>query len=64
MVWAQIIDNEGKVTGHVPLDPKAVTYLVTNSGTDGPYHALRAENTLVSHFATCPNASQFSGRKK
>lgn len=40
--------------GKICLDPVAPVYVVTGHGA-----AIRAANYYVSHFATCPDASQF-----
>ena len=55
IVWAKT--PEGKV---VPLDPVAPTYDV-RLNLMGDQTAERS-SAYVSHFATCPNANDFSGK--
>jgi hypothetical protein len=50
IIWGKT--PEGK---SIPLDPKPPTYVL---GEDGV--AVRSA-AMVSHFATCPDARQFSG---
>lgn len=46
--------------GHaVPLDPKPPVYQLTESGA-----LVRMTNAMVSHFATCPKANDFSGSRR
>lgn len=59
IVWAKNTQS-GKP---IPLDPRPPTYVVTKE-QDGGVLAHRAETVMVSHFATCPMASQFSGRNR
>lgn len=47
---------EGKT---VPLDKSAPVYLVAETGL-----AIRANRCFVSHFKSCPKASEFSAGKK
>jgi hypothetical protein len=47
----------------IPLDPRPPVYTVVGL-KDGQAIVQRLENALVSHFATCPNANDFSGGKK
>ena len=63
IVWAET--SHGK---KVPLDPKALVFSVMSQGdkliavkpTGGPI----GERFMVSHFATCPDANQWSGQKR
>ncbi|MCC6671074.1 MAG: hypothetical protein IT458_08435 [Planctomycetes bacterium] len=65
IVWATKEDG-----GKVPLDASAPVYAVTEvgdeiaGGAEAVVLAKRAERHLVSHFATCPQASEFSGRSR
>ena len=58
----------------IPLDPRPPVYQIVTDGDAGPpdivrlaqhfdASALRA-TAMVSHFATCPKASEFSASKK
>lgn len=55
-------------TGHtIPLDPNPPVYYVEYSDGDehdAPVIATRAKEYMVSHFATCPKANDFSGKNK
>jgi len=61
--------SDGKT---IPLDPRPPVYLVTENADGatcdriGPGQSLFGHPmaTMVSHFATCPKASQFSGSKR
>ena len=58
MIWAE--DNEGK---NIPLDPKPPVYELMGENR-GKSLVRRHRQAFVSHFATCPDAAQFSkGRK-
>lgn len=73
MVWA--VTPDGK---KIPLDPKASVYRVTSNGPNEPPTAelvrtrqtvgdndvVQEDSYMVSHFHTCPNASDFSGRSR
>ena len=49
----------------VPMDPSAPVYrIVGTAGSDGTVRIERDKAAMVSHFATCPKASQFRGGKK
>lgn len=73
-MWAVIVrrDAQGKVIeGRVPLDPSPPVYRIATRGgrivgyrANGAEYAQAAEEHLVSHFATCPKASEFSGAGK
>jgi hypothetical protein len=58
IVWA-ILENGKKI----PLDPTPPCYVLTACGGPEPA-AVRDRGVMVSHFATCPKANQFSGSKK
>lgn len=50
----------------IPLDPTPPVYRSTEGqqiNTDGVF-IERASDAYVSHFATCPNANDFSGKNK
>lgn len=52
--------DDGKI---VPLDPSPPVYeLVTDLA--GKQTAVRVKDTFVSHFATCPRASEFGTARK
>ena len=57
IVWA-VLENGTKV----PLDPKPPVYHTGTLRPDGGVNATRDREALVSHFATCPQANQFSGK--
>ena len=59
ILWA----TDEKGTRH-PLDPRAPVYSFNGGDLDGEFKVHRAEGCFVSHFATCPKASDFSGSKK
>lgn len=55
IVWAK--SDTGAT---IPLDPQAPVYTLNEDGT-----CARNKDAMVTHFATCPNANQFSkGGKK
>lgn len=61
IVWG--ITEDGK---KIPLDPKPPVYFLSgfkSENGDGPEIA-RAKDAMVSHFATCSKANDFSGSKK
>jgi hypothetical protein len=67
IVWGETRDGK-----RIPLDPRAAVYCY-QEGLDGKDavcdRALEINGTptlrfMVSHFATCPKASEFSGRGK
>lgn len=63
VIWAAITKEDG-TPGKVPLDPRATCFEVVGSGAAGPsggVNARRAPQAYVSHFATCRDASRFSG---
>lgn len=49
---------EGK---KIPLDPHAPVYSAIEQR--GRTEVVRTHLAMVSHFATCPNANDFSGSK-
>ena len=54
IIWGT--DPEGK---RIPLDPRPPVYMVEPSGK-----CRRVSNAMVTHFATCPKAAEFSGKGK
>jgi len=53
-----------KDTGMViPLDPKPPVYAVVEEA-DGEIVCKRLELAMVSHFATCSKANEFSGKNR
>ena len=60
IVWG--LTREGK---RIPLDPRPPIYLLMDTGTDGVMvEKTEQHRYMVSHFATCPKASDFSASKK
>ena len=63
IVWG--VTEDGK---KIPLDPRAAVYRFTDHGQGGPRpdnsRIIRDRNAMVTHFATCPQAGQFSRSKK
>jgi hypothetical protein len=67
MVWGEYekLDDAGKATlVRVPLDPRAPVYRIVKHAADGTATIKRDHSAMVSHFSTCPQASQHSkGRR-
>lgn len=68
IVWATITRQDG-TPGRVPLDPRPPIFHVTPEGEGNAAGVLikpDADGTtsMVSHFATCPKASAFSGSRR
>jgi len=60
----EIIWGENADTGRpVPLDPTPPVYHVVEL-PNGKVMAHRDKHSMVTHFATCPDANKFSGRGK
>lgn len=59
IVWG--ITKEGI---KIPLDPKPPVYEFEDVEPGDHHLVARNKLAMVSHFATCPKASQFSGSKK
>jgi hypothetical protein len=56
-----------KTTQHgkkVPLDPKAIVFSVVGDIAVKPTPGVTGEVFMVSHFATCKNAADFSGKNR
>ena len=55
--------SDGK---NIPLDPRPPCYQITEIRDSLPIKVAARRNrmAMVSHFATCPKASEFSGSKK
>jgi hypothetical protein len=64
IVWAKNLRADGSLQ-NIPLDPRAPVYSVQVIGENEVRCTLvPRDNFMVSHFATCPNANDFSrGRK-
>lgn len=64
ILFARVTKLDGE-EGHVPLDPVPAVYHVAYN-EDGSAEATKAtrHRVMVSHFATCPKANEFSGGKK
>jgi len=58
ILWAHITREDGS-EGRVPLDPSAAVYRIRRDAFGG-ISAERDRECLVSHFKTCPRASDFS----
>ena len=58
IVWG--ITGEGK---RVPLDPRAPVYAIVEIKI-GETKICRTSLSMVTHFATCSNANEFSASKK
>ena len=57
IVWGETADGK-----KIPLDPRAPVYgIVTIRGQS---EIVRTTLAMVSHFATCPKANDFSASKK
>ena len=59
ITWGET--EEGKM---IPLDPRPPVYEVWMRANDGKTFIKRRTDCYVSHFATCPNANEFSGSKR
>jgi hypothetical protein len=60
VVWVEITKADG-TKGRLPLDPSAPVYEVDPVN---PTTGERTKTAMVSHFATCPKANDFSGGRK
>lgn len=58
LIWA--VTERG---ARIPLDAQTQVYRVVEKAVGAP-DAIKATDCYVSHFLTCPKASQFSGTKK
>ncbi len=63
IIWAK--NENGKM---IPLDPRAPVYSIVKDDGDA-FRCVRVDGDsdfidYVTHFATCPKASDFSGSKK
>lgn len=59
IIWVSAPSTDGKSLVKVPLDAIAPTYRVLDADSE-PAVAARADDVFVSHFATCPQASEHS----
>lgn len=60
----EIVFAKNPDTGRlIPLDAKALCYRVVEE-VPGQLSAYRAKDCMVTHFATCPDAKDFSGSGK
>lgn len=55
------LTEDGK---RIPLDPRPPVYAVIGQNEAGVPLVRRHVGAMVSHFATCPNANDFSGSRK
>ncbi len=58
-----IVWGETATGGRIPLDPSPAVYTV-GEDSQGNVTADRTHDHMVTHFATCPKASDFSGGKR
>lgn len=58
ILWAKTRDGK-----RIPLDPKPPVYMTSDPDSDFVL-CERQRRSYVSHFATCPEANQFSASKK
>ena len=59
IIWG--ITPDGK---RIPMDARAPVYALTGEKNPGqPDGVVRAFTAYVTHFATCPKASDFSGSR-
>ena len=66
IIWGVLTNQHGEMK-RLPLDPKPPIYRVIGTESTSAGESVkvqRMDNALVSHFATCPNANDFSGSKK
>lgn len=57
------VTEDGK---KIPLDPRPPVYAIIGGSlhSDGELRVERRTTSLVSHFGTCPKASDFSASKR
>lgn len=60
LVWG--VDPESGA--RIPLDPRPPVYRVIREDASGDRLLKRDREAMVSHFATCPEASRFSKKAK
>ncbi len=58
VVWVKVKKTNSEEIINIPLDPSAPVYEVDPVN---PSSAERTKSAMVTHFKTCPKASQFSG---
>ena len=59
IIWGETEDGK-----KIPLDPRPPVYEVLRTASGEKTPIIRRTDCYVSHFATCPKASEFSGSKK
>ena len=59
IIWAETKDGT-----RIPLDPRPAVYMTTGFAGGTVVKAERTKDALVSHFAICPTANEFSGKGK
>ncbi len=63
IVWGETPDGK-----KVPLDPKPLVYMLLAGRAFGTnlqrIERLQQDEAMVSHFATCPNANDYSTSKR
>ena len=59
VIWGVTADNV-----RVPLDPRPAVYEVYAQDRQVGRAIARLESAMVTHFATCVKANEFSGSKK
>jgi len=57
-------DDGSVVTKRIPLDVSAPVYRVIKEDASGDPIVRRERDCYVSHFSTCKDAAQFSGKRK
>jgi len=67
IAWAEMRveqDDGSVVTTRIPLDVAAPVYRVIKEDASGDPIVRRERDCYVSHFATCKDAAQFSGKRR
>lgn len=59
IVWATTPDGK-----QIPLDPRPPCYEVVQDIDTGEATCTRKKDAMVTHFATCPKADQFSSGRR
>lgn len=60
IIWAKSKESGAKI----PLDPRPPVYVYAKTPEGGMECWYPLAPSAVSHFATCPNANEFSGSKR
>lgn len=59
IVWGKTEDGK-----NIPLDPRPPCYKIAREPSEKGTECVRAFDVMVSHFATCPKANDFSGSNR